>query len=82
MTTNILMAAVLFGVAWYWYALVLAIFIIAQGYVLIRERQVGVVVKRFSNRSLAPGCLIALGGEAGLQADTLAPGLHFGYWLW
>jgi uncharacterized membrane protein YqiK len=76
------MAAVLFGVAWYWYALVLAIFIIAQGYVLIRERQVGVVVKRFSNRSLAPGCLIALGGEAGLQADTLAPGLHFGYWLW
>ena len=82
MTTNILMAAVLFGVAWYWYALVLAIFIIAQGYVLIRERQVGVVVKRFSNRSLAPGCLIALGGEAGLQADTLAPGLHFGYWPW
>ena len=82
MTTNILMAAVLFGVAWYWYALVLAIFIIAQGYELIRERQVGVVVKRFSTRSLAPGCLIALGGEAGLQADTLAPGLHFGYWLW
>jgi len=82
MTTNILMASVLFGVAWYWYALALAIFIIAQGYVLIRERQVGVVVKRFSSRSLEPGCLIALAGEAGLQADTLAPGLHFGYWPW
>jgi uncharacterized membrane protein YqiK len=52
------------------------------GVVLIRERQVGVVVKRFSHRSLAPGQLIALNGEAGYQADTLAPGLHFGLWRW
>src|SRR5262249_457456 len=50
--------------------------------VLIRERQVGVVVKRFSRGSLAPGQLIALSGEAGFQADTLAPGLHFGLWRW
>ena len=50
--------------------------------VLIRERQVGVVVKRFSSRSLAPGQLIALNDEAGYQADTLAPGLHFGFWRW
>jgi uncharacterized membrane protein YqiK len=52
------------------------------GFVLIRERQVGVVVKRFAAKSLPPGRLIALGGEAGYQADTLAPGLHFGYWPW
>src|SRR5882724_8720472 len=52
------------------------------GTVLIHERQVGIVVKRFSGRSLEPGHLIALGGEAGYQADTLAPGLHFGYWRW
>jgi len=52
------------------------------GAVLIRERQVGVVVKKFSSRSLAPGRLLALDGEAGYQADTLAPGLHFGYWRW
>ncbi len=52
------------------------------GAVLIHERQVGVVVKKFSARSLAPGRLLALGGEAGYQADTLAPGLHFGYWRW
>jgi uncharacterized membrane protein YqiK len=52
------------------------------GAVLIHERQVGVVVKRFAGRSLEPGRLIALGGEAGYQADTLAPGLHFGYWRW
>jgi len=52
------------------------------GVVLIRELQVGIVIKRFSSRSLAPGSLIALNGEAGYQADTLAPGLHFGYWRW
>jgi uncharacterized membrane protein YqiK len=43
---------------------------------------VGIVVKRFGTRALPPGSLIALGGEAGYQADTLAPGLHFGYWRW
>ncbi len=52
------------------------------GAVLIDERQVGVVIKRFGSRSLPPGRLLALNGEAGYQADTLAPGLHFGYWRW
>jgi uncharacterized membrane protein YqiK len=52
------------------------------GAVVIHERQVGVVVKKFSPRSLPPGRLIALDGEAGYQADTLPPGLHFGYWRW
>lgn len=52
------------------------------GAVLIRETQVGVVVKKFGGQPLAPGALIALNGEAGYQADTLAPGLHFGLWRW
>src|SRR5215469_1042155 len=52
------------------------------GAVLISERQVGIVVKRWGNRALEPGHLIALNGEAGYQADTLAPGLHLGYWRW
>ena len=52
------------------------------GAVLISERQVGVVVKRWGGRGLEPGRLIALAGEAGYQADTLAPGLHFGFWRW
>jgi uncharacterized membrane protein YqiK len=52
------------------------------GAVLIRERQVGIVVKRFGGGALEPGRLIALDGEAGYQADTLAPGLHFGYFRW
>jgi uncharacterized membrane protein YqiK len=57
---------------------------ITLGLVIIGERQVGIVVKRFSRdgRKLAPGRLVALNGEAGLQADTLAPGWHFGYWSW
>ncbi|MEN9576881.1 MAG: hypothetical protein RL514_4736 [Verrucomicrobiota bacterium] len=84
MTTNI-MAAVGFSwpdVAWYWVVLALAGLILVWSLVLIRERQVGIVVKRFSRRNLAPCRLVALEGEAGYQADTLAPGLHFGYWPW
>jgi len=54
----------------------------ALGAVHIRELQVGIVVKRFGSRALAPGRLIALDGEAGYQAETLAPGLHFGFWRW
>jgi uncharacterized membrane protein YqiK len=52
------------------------------GAVFIRERQVGVVVKKFGSRSLQPGRLVALAGESGYQADTLPPGLHFGYFRW
>ncbi|RCJ24470.1 band 7 protein [Nostoc sp. ATCC 43529] len=54
------------------------------GLVVIGEREVGVVVRKFtlSGRGLPAGRLIALNGEAGLQADTLAPGWHWGYWPW
>ena len=52
------------------------------GVVVIGERQVGVVVKKFSSRALPVGRLIALDGEAGYQAETLPPGVHFGYWRW
>src|SRR5882672_5225455 len=55
---------------------------ILLGAVFIRERQVGIVVKKFGARSLPPGRLVALAGEAGYQADTLPPGLHFGYFRW
>jgi uncharacterized membrane protein YqiK len=52
------------------------------GVAVIRENQVGIVIKKFARRSLPAGEFIALNGEAGYQADTLAPGLHFGYWFW
>lgn len=51
------------------------------GIVIIREHEVGIVVKKFGPR-LAAGQLIALKGEAGYQADTLAPGWHFGLFPW
>ena len=70
------------GLAWYWYVTTLAVMVLLSSLVLIRERQAGIVVKRFAGKSLEPGHLIALAGEAGYQADLLAPGLHFGYWPW
>jgi uncharacterized membrane protein YqiK len=52
------------------------------GIVWIREMQVGIVVKKFGSNNLSPGRLVALGGEAGYQADTLAPGMHLGFFPW
>ena len=52
------------------------------GVVYIGEQKVGIVIKRFAMRNLAPGQIVALRGEAGYQADTLSPGLHFFYWDW
>src|SRR5262245_11172685 len=52
------------------------------GVAIIGERQVGIVVKKFARKALPTGRLVALEGEAGFQAETLAPGVHFGYWPW
>jgi uncharacterized membrane protein YqiK len=62
--------------------LLLSIGPLVLGAVFIRERQVGIVVKKFGSHSLPPGRFVAIEGEAGYQADTLAPGLHFGYFRW
>ncbi len=43
------------------------------GLIVIGEREVGIITKKFSSRNLPAGRLIALNGEAGLQADTLPP---------
>ena len=53
-----------------------------MGIVIIREYQVGVIIKKFARKNLAAGQQIALDGEAGYQADTLPPGIHYGYWFW
>ncbi len=56
------------------------------GIAVIPEDSIGIVNKKFvlwgANKSLPDGKIIALKGEAGFQADTLAPGLYFGYWPW
>ena len=53
------------------------------GIVMVPDDSMGVVTKKFSlgkHRELPDGSIIALNGEAGYQADTLTPGLHFGLW--
>jgi uncharacterized membrane protein YqiK len=56
------------------------------GAVIIPQDSVGVVNKKYvlvgRNRTLPDGCIVALNGEAGIQADTLAPGVHFGFYPW
>jgi uncharacterized membrane protein YqiK len=56
------------------------------GTVIVPKDQIGIVNKRWvlfgQNRTLPDGAIVALHGEAGLQADTLAPGIHFGLWAW
>jgi uncharacterized membrane protein YqiK len=56
------------------------------GAVIIPQDSLGEVNKKFvlvgKDRTLPDGSIIALKGEAGIQADTLAPGIHFGYWPW
>lgn len=56
------------------------------GIVSIGPNQIGVVEKKFrlfgKDRELPPGRVVALKGEAGIQAETMAPGLYFWYWPW
>jgi uncharacterized membrane protein YqiK len=56
------------------------------GVVIVPEDSVGIVNKKYvlvgEHRTLPEGAILALNGEAGLQADTLAPGMHFGLWPW
>ncbi len=58
------------------------VFSVAVGWIvsslyLIRESEVGLVEKKVLGGSLPAGRVVAANGEQGLQARTLAPGLHF-----
>jgi uncharacterized membrane protein YqiK len=56
------------------------------GIVFIPEDKIGLVTKKFvltgENRELPDGRIIATKGEAGYQAQTLAPGIYFWKWIW
>jgi uncharacterized membrane protein YqiK len=56
------------------------------GTVIVSKDQIGIVNKKWvlfgKNRTLPDGAIVALNGEAGLQADALATGIHFGLWAW
>jgi uncharacterized membrane protein YqiK len=56
-----------------------------SGVVMVPNDSIGLVTKKFvlvGKSSLPDGAIIALEGEAGQQADTLAPGLHLFLWPW
>ncbi|MES1160695.1 MAG: SPFH domain-containing protein [Bacteroidota bacterium] len=64
------------------YRLILRVFF---GLVIVPEDRIGLVTKKFvlvGKQSLPEGRIIATGGEAGFQAQTLAPGVYFGKWFW
>ncbi|WP_291286043.1 SPFH domain-containing protein [Flavobacterium sp.] len=56
------------------------------GMVMVPENKIGLVTKKFvlfgADKSLPDGRIIATKGEAGYQAQTLAPGLYWGMWIW
>ena len=77
----------------YWWLILIVLALVAYrwvfrllGIVMLPQDSVGVINKKFvlfgKHRSLPDGAIIALNGEAGIQADTLAPGVHFGFWPW
>lgn len=51
------------------------------GIVMVPEDSTAILNKKFvlfgANKNLPDGAVVALSGEAGLQADMLPPGLHF-----
>jgi len=61
-------------------ALVFFVFFGLSSFRYVPADRVGVVVKNVGGKSLAPGKIIAAGGEKGPQAKILPPGWH--PWLW
>ena len=56
------------------------------GVIVVPEDRIGLVTVKFvlfgANKQLPQGHIIAVKGEAGYQAQTLAPGIYYGYWFW
>ncbi|KAF2509559.1 flotillin family protein [Flavobacterium zhairuonense] len=69
--------------AFLFYKFILRVFF---GMVIVPEDKIGLVTKKFvlfgADKSLPDGRIIATKGEAGYQAQTLAPGLYWGMWIW
>ena len=64
------------------YRLILRVFF---GLVIVPEDRIGLVTKKFvlvGKQALPEGRIIATNGEAGFQAQTLAPGVYFRKWFW
>jgi uncharacterized membrane protein YqiK len=64
------------------YKVILRIFF---GLVIVPEDRIGLVTKKFvliGKQELPEGRILATNGEAGFQAQTLAPGIYFWKWVW
>jgi uncharacterized membrane protein YqiK len=61
-------------------------FVQLLGVVIVPEDRIGLVTKKFvlfgPNKEIPAGRIIATKGEAGFQAQTLAPGIYFWKWIW
>lgn len=58
---------------------------ICFGVVIVPEDRIGLVTKKFvliGKQELPEGRILATNGEAGFQAQTLAPGVYFWKWIW
>ena len=69
-------------IAFLFYKFVLRVFF---GLVIVPEDRIGLVTKKFvlfGKQELPEGRIIASNGEAGFQAQTLAPGVYFWKWIW
>src|ERR1041385_8893159 len=78
----------------YWWVLLVIIALVMYkfilrvffGMVIVPDDKIGLVIKNFvligKNRELKDNRIIATNGEAGMQAQTLAPGLYWAYWIW
>ena len=61
-------------------AAVAALYVILRSIVVIGPAEVGLVIKRISNRHNVTDTPIAFAGEAGYQADLLMPGVRLKLW--
>jgi uncharacterized membrane protein YqiK len=78
----------------YWWVIVIVLSVILYkfvlrvffGMIIVPEDKIGLVTKKFvlfgADKSLPDSRIIATKGEAGYQAQTLAPGLYWMKWIW
>jgi len=82
-----------FIVGFWWIGLILLALIFHKfvlrvffGMIIVPENRIGLVTKKFvlfgKHKELPDGRIIAVLGEAGYQARTLAPGLYWFMWPW
>jgi len=65
--------------------LILAYIFFIRGLFIVKDNEVGIIVKKMFGDEMPQGQIIARNGEVGVQANTLMPGLHWLFpliWRW